>query len=78
MSKDVAAAKGYADTIANISTQYGFAGEIASASIVHAWADGCGGDPRGIDLLRESLAGFEAREGRWLVHGHVGRSPSCV
>jgi tetratricopeptide (TPR) repeat protein len=64
MSKDVAAAKVYAETITNISTEYGFAGEIASASIVHAWADGCRGDPNSIELLREKQAAFEALEGQ--------------
>jgi tetratricopeptide (TPR) repeat protein len=63
VSKDAPGAKLYADDLTNTSTKYGFAGEIAVARIVHAWADGWGGDPKGIDLLRESLVEFAAAEG---------------
>jgi len=63
VSKDAPGAKLYADDLTNISTQYGFAGEIAVASMVCAWADGWGGDPKGIDLLRESLVEFAAAQG---------------
>jgi DNA-binding winged helix-turn-helix (wHTH) protein/tetratricopeptide (TPR) repeat protein len=74
VGKDAPGAKLYADDVTNISTKYGFAGEIAVASIVHAWADGWGGDAKGIDLLRQSLVEFAAAEGElsrsWL-HGLI-------
>ena len=63
VSKDARGAKLYADDVTNISTQYGFAGELAVASMVRGWADGWGGNPKGIDLLRESLVEFAAAEG---------------
>jgi len=63
-SKDALGAKHCADDLIKKSTNYGFTAEIAFARIVHAWADGCGGDPKSIDRLRESVIGFEAMQGQ--------------
>jgi predicted ATPase len=70
VSKDAPAARRYADAVANLSTQYGFAGELAVANIVRGWTSGWGGDLRGLDLLRESFVAFVAAEGE-LTHSWI-------